>query len=109
MAETGKIKKISFDELRALLQQGLGDILAALPRGRDPVVDLTFLNTNGFVPLDINGDRERIELVHDFAGAVRDLRITADRSLTDIERLMADGLAVRIVAGDETWHQEFID
>lgn len=106
MADT--IPHVSFNRLRLLLLSGLLDVLECIPEGGDPAILLATSGVDKVIPMAVNDPHARMDLLEDFVVAVRLLAM--GRSSEEVQRLMAEeGLAQRIVAGDESWAQQYID
>lgn len=99
--------KVSFIALRAILTDGFWTLLNHLPVDSEPLIDLAVQGDGETIPIEVNDPHVQIEVLADFVAAVRLLAM--GRTPRDVRRLMADGVAQRIVSGDDSWAQELID
>lgn len=108
MPETGSIERISFNQLRAMLRQGLEEVLVLLPESDEPAIQMACHDGRQFVPIG-PGERMPIGLLRDFASAVLSLS-EGRRSADEVrEILVGKGVAQMIFSDDESWYQLYVD
>lgn len=111
MPQTQAIQKISFDELRALLRQGLEELLLFVPDGSEPAIILARTSYESgkeeLVPLE-KWELNPLSILVDFSTAVRGLR--RERSIESVRKiLLEENLVQKILAEDESWAQTYLD
>ncbi|OHA08221.1 MAG: hypothetical protein A3B37_03235 [Candidatus Sungbacteria bacterium RIFCSPLOWO2_01_FULL_59_16] len=80
---------VSFDGLRALLEKGCAALLACIPEGSEPVINLAVLaDAEGVIRMEVDDPNAQLDLLVDFAKAVRLLAM--GRLPQEVRRLMAD-------------------
>lgn len=102
-----EIQKVSLTGLSAILGNGYLAMMEYFPAGDEPVIDLAVRDDGETIPIEVDDPHARLDLLADFAVAVRSLALS--RTPEEIKRILANGVAQRIVGGDDSWAQEFLN
>lgn len=109
MADAATIERISFNQLRGILQRGFEEFLTCMPEGSEAALAMEFEGQDG-APVALSAkERAPLALLADFLEAVRDLRL-GGHSAVEVQRLLAEaGVAQAVLSGDGSWYQSFVD
>lgn len=104
----GEVRTISFNELRAMLQEGVDELMAAIPEGNDPVIKLSCFYGEQELPIKPEEMRPGV-LLRDFSSAVETFRrIKKSTDAAIREFLGPKGVAQQIIREEEAWYQIYI-
>ena len=108
MPDVKKVSRISFNQLREILEGAFQEVIALLPSSDEPVIDYACERRNGeFVPLADVG----VTLLGIFVNFVSAVGTLSEyHSAAEVKKLLVEkGVAQMIVSGKETWYQLYVD
>ena len=100
------VQEISWDDLRARLEQGFAKLLESLPRVGNPELKLGYRDGKVWLPLPAEA-ADPLVLLRDFSGATHTL--LRHRPPAQVRALMYEGVGQCIIAEDDSWHQAYVD
>lgn len=106
--QVNEVRRISFNQLREILEEAFQEVLALLPVSNEPEIDLAYERPTGeLVPLADAGI-ELLGILVNFVSSVGTL--SENYSVAEVKKLLVEkGVAQMIVSGNETWYQLYVD